>query len=251
MVTPPPADDASSFAANPAPKTSSGPTQHGPVINPPDSLAPPEPSESTAATTPADSSAPVVDGTPYVVKKGDSLARIARRHHVALAQLKTANSLPNDKLNIGQKLVIPNHAAKMASTDSSALAATPQMTAIDTPVTSPGATMSADPVVSAPAIASVKTKSSHTHKAAAARHHLYTVVRGDTLTKIARKFRTTANAIMVANNITNASRLSIGKKLRIPSGESRNAAASSAPAAAPEESEPRSTTHGQLANYVP
>jgi len=54
-------------------------------------------------------------------------------------------------------------------------------------------------------------------------HHLYTVVKGDTLTKIAHRFRTTPSAIMTENNITDPTKLSIGKKLRIPSEESRSA----------------------------
>jgi LysM repeat protein len=250
-VTPPPADnDASSVAANPTAQTPSGPVRHGPVINPPEALAPPEPSDSTATTAPADASTPVADGTPYTVKKGDSLARIAHRHHVALVQLKTANSLASDKLKIGQKLVIPNRAEKVAAADITAPAATPEMTSIETStntstdVSEGAATSAATPV------ATTTTKPAHAHKTSSSAHHLYTVVKGDTLIKIARRFRTTPSAIMTANNITNASRLSIGKKLHIPSGESRSAAASSAPAEAPAEQEAKPAAHGQLANYV-
>ena len=251
MVSPPP-DDASSIAASPTSETPSGPLRHGPVINPPDNLAPPADAGSTAlntATTPTtptpiDGATPVADGTPYTVRKGDSLARIAHRHHVALAQLKTANSLTSDRLSIGQKLVIPNRAEKLATADASEAASAPTMSATDT----------ADAGTTAPAVSTASTgttpKHLHLHKTTASGHHLYTVVKGDTLMKIARRFHTTSGAIMVANNITNASRLSIGKKLHIPAGESRSAAAS-VRETAPTERESKTSAHGQLANYVP
>jgi LysM repeat protein len=253
MVSPPP-DDASSIAAGPTSDMPSGPLRHGPVINPPDNLAPPADASSTAlntsttpttpsATTPIDGATPVADGTPYTVRKGDSLARIAHRHHVALAQLKMANSLTSDRLSIGQKLVIPNRAEKLATTDASEAASAPTMSATDTTDSTPA------PAVST-ASTGVEPKHLHLHKTTAASgHRLYTVVKGDTLMKIARRFRTTAGAIMAANNITNASRLSIGKKLHIPSGESRTAA--SARETAPTERASKTAAHGQLANYVP
>jgi LysM repeat protein len=253
-VTPPPSDAALASSSSPTTTTSNS-GQHGPVINPPDALAPPADNTLSASAAPADSSAPVADGTPYTVKKGDSLARIARRHHVALAQLKLANSLSNDRLHIGQKLVIPNRAEKLAGTtttppDASALASTPQLTSADSsaPTTESTTDSTTEPAV---ATTSVGAKPMHTHKlTSSGGRHLYTVVKGDTLSKIARRYHTTASAIMAANNITNASRLSIGKKLHIPSGEARSAA-DSAPVAAPVEPENKSTTHGQLANYVP
>jgi len=100
--------------------------------------------------------------------------------------------------------------------------------------------------VSTPAMASTVTPK-HSHHTAA--HHLYTVVKGDTLTKIARRYHTTTSAIMAANSIPNASRLSIGEKLHIPSHESR-AAATASQEAAPEQPEAHSSAKGQLANYV-
>jgi LysM repeat protein len=130
------------------------------------------------------------------------------------------------------------------------LASTPQLTSADSsaPTTESTTDSTTEPAVASTAFAA---KPMHTHKLmASGSRHLYTVVKGDTLSKIARRYHTTAHAIMAANNITNASRLSIGKKLHIPSGEARSAAAS-APVAAPVEPENKSTTHGQLANYVP
>jgi LysM repeat protein len=185
----------------------------------------------------------------YTVKPGDSLAKIAHRHHVALAKLRAANSLASDSLHIGQKLVIPALAAK--TPDASEALASGTTPAAATPMTT--APM-AQPVQESDGVATTPSATSslatalprHTHKTAGA-HHLYTVVKGDTLTKIARRYHTTTSAIMAANNLTNAGRLSIGQKLHIPPHPSRETAEQ----AAPPEPQPHTAANGQLANYLP
>ncbi len=42
----------------------------------------------------------------YSVKKGDCLTIIARKHHVSVYEIKKWNHLKNDKIDIGQKLII-------------------------------------------------------------------------------------------------------------------------------------------------
>lgn len=48
----------------------------------------------------------------YVVKAGDSLAKIAHRNGTTVAALKQANNLTSDSLKVGQKLVLSGKAAK-------------------------------------------------------------------------------------------------------------------------------------------
>ena len=48
------------------------------------------------------------DGTLYVVKEGDSLARIAKTHKVSVDTIKSANNMTTASLKIGQKLSIPD-----------------------------------------------------------------------------------------------------------------------------------------------
>jgi LysM repeat protein len=105
--------------------------------------------------------APVV-GSEYVVVKGDSLAKIAKKNGVSLKALQAANPgvIPT-KLKVGQKLVIP--AGGKAAADSAA------------------------PTISA--AGDVGTAS-------------YTVKSGDTLTKIAKKNGTTVKAIEAANGLS-------------------------------------------------
>jgi LysM repeat protein len=249
VVTPPPAEDTSTVAANPP---ANGPVRNGPVVNPPSTLASsPEP---TAASVAADAIAPApsatpADGTSYTVKKGDSLARIAHRHHVTVSNLRAANGLAGDGLHIGQKLTIPEKAPKATAVAASEAPAAPAPVS-SAPVAQP--VQDADMTGMAPTGASTTDAlpKHATHKlAGAAAHRSYTVVKGDTLTKIAKRYHTTTSAIMAANNLTNAGRLSIGQKLHIPSREAR--ASATADGATPQEPETHSTAKGQFANYTP
>ena len=43
----------------------------------------------------------------YTVKKGDSLSEIAAKYKISVSQLKKVNKLKSDKLQIGQKLILP------------------------------------------------------------------------------------------------------------------------------------------------
>jgi len=137
------------------------------VSNPPVTV-PPVSTNATPIVPPVNPVVPpVVDnttagGSEYVVVKGDSLAKIAKKNGVTLKALQAANSgVVPTKLKIGQKLTIP--AGGKTSTD----AATPSVAAGgDTG----GAT--------------------------------YVVKSGDTLTKIAKKNGTTAKALQAANGLT-------------------------------------------------
>jgi len=240
---------ATSTAANPKPTV---PARSGPVFDPAPASAP---APATAATTepaptPAYEPAPLLSGTPYVVKAHDSLARIAHQNHTSVAKLKTANSLNSDMLHIGQKLVIPAHAQVAAgsvpatSQDASGSttilgnsASTPSMTIpASTPTAAPTAVTMHEPAAAAPAMTG---------------HHLYTVMKGDTLTKIAHKFKTTPTAIMTANNITDPAKLSVGKKLKIPGQEARSATTTEPPAASqPSQVQTKPATTAQLANFL-
>ncbi len=50
-------------------------------------------------------------GGAYVVKSGDSLFSIAKKHNVPVDQLKAANGLTSGATRVGQSLVIPSAAA--------------------------------------------------------------------------------------------------------------------------------------------
>ncbi|MCX6936641.1 MAG: LysM peptidoglycan-binding domain-containing protein [Verrucomicrobia bacterium] len=153
-----------------------------------------------AAATPAVAGAMTDAANTYAVKPGDTLGAIARKHGTTAAALRTANNLSGDNLRVGQKLVIPGNAAPMTSS-----AATPS-------APSPAAT----PSVAAP-------------RAGGASH---TIVPGDTLGSIARKYGVKAGEIGTLNNITDPAKLRVGQLLKLPSGARSEARPGTTPAIA-------------------
>ena len=131
-------------------------------------------------------------GGDYKIKKGDTLAKIAKANGVSVKAISEANpNLDPSKLKIGQAVVIPAGAARASTT-----AAKPTATSTAPAVESSGKTV--------------------THKVKA----------GDTLTKLARQYGTTASKIREANGMK-TTRLVINKELKIPAPS--KAATNSAP----------------------
>ena len=150
-----------------------------------------------------------IDGQVYTVKITDSYKKIAKTHNITVAQLKEANHIKGDVLHTGQKLIIPPASKTMiAKAESTSLDSAP----------------SAEVPKQSPTIqTAVLTTTTTSEEIGTGHSHLYTIVKGDTVSKIAHRFKTTSAAIMAENNITDPTRLTIGKKLRIPSRESRSA----------------------------
>ncbi len=222
----------------------------------PTNLAPPAEAPATpapaAATTPAPTdvaqATPSTDGAPYTVKSHDSLAKIAHNNHTTVAKLKAANNLTSDKLSIGQKLVIPSK-TQVATTTTPAAATATATDVATTASTSPVVADAPAPVKAAVDTTAKVTKSSSASLTkAVSDHHLYTVVKGDTLTKIAHKFKTTPSALMAANNITDPTKLSIGKKLMIPAKEAHTAKTNEPSVVQPAQVESKAKAAAQLAN---
>ena len=65
----------------------------------------------THAASPSDSGMAQAKYKVYVVKEGDTLGLIARKHGITIAALKKANNLKADRIYVGQKLRIPVKAA--------------------------------------------------------------------------------------------------------------------------------------------
>jgi len=61
-----------------------------------------------------------VDWTEIVVKQGDTLSQIARRHGTDVMSLRLANNLANSRITAGKKLLIPKNAAALKTTPRSA-----------------------------------------------------------------------------------------------------------------------------------
>jgi membrane-bound lytic murein transglycosylase D len=143
----------------------------------------------------------------YVVKRGDTVATVARRNRVKQVDLAAANGLSTrSRLKTGQSLVIPGAPAALLATR------TPRTTpAAATAADGPPATDSTEPAKDAKAT----TVAAATPDAVpAARRIVYRVKRGDTLFEIARLFNTTVAKLkswnqLRSNTITPGARLSI------------------------------------------
>ena len=134
----------------------------------------------------------------YVVVKGDSLSRIAKRHNITVASLKSANSLRSDNIGIGQKLSIP------------------------------GASKAAAMPAPRAAVAKKDVPAKSQHK----------VKRGETFYSIARQHNISVNKLVAANPSVKPTSLRVGQTLNINVAQavptpSRAVAKKSAPKATP------------------
>ncbi|MGH7954202.1 MAG: LysM peptidoglycan-binding domain-containing protein, partial [Limisphaerales bacterium] len=163
-VTPP--EETNNFAPETNPPEmvmSNPPVEPSPIVTNPPIVTP-------TVQTPENS------GTEYVVIKGDSFSKIAKKFGVTVRSLENANpGITPTRLQIGQKLLIP--------AASSGNATTPE-TENSAAATNTGETV-------------------------------YTVKSGDTLTKIARRHGTTVKAIVSENNLSTM-QIKVGQKLKIP-----------------------------------
>ena len=148
----------------------------------------------------AEGAAPAVaagDGK-YSVKSGDSLDRIAKKHHVKVADLRAANDLKSDKLQIGQTLVIPGKTAETAvAAATEGAATTAAVTGTDAVVTGTDAAAAPAPVAVATGTDAAVAPAPAPAPAANTLDH--TVLTGETLESIAEMYSTTVDAIINLN----------------------------------------------------
>lgn len=120
----------------------------------------------------------------YKVQKGDTLSHIAKKYGISVSQLKTLNNLSSDLIYVDQTLKVTSSPTSTAVTGTQA----------KVPATAnvQGKT-AATPVTTSPAVS--KTSSSSISP-------VYTVVKGDTLGKIANQHRIALSDLMKWNNLT-------------------------------------------------
>lgn len=66
----------------------------------------------TPAPAEAPAEPPPPGSTKYTVRQGDSLWKISRKFKISVEALRKANGLKNDRLQIGQELIVPPPSAK-------------------------------------------------------------------------------------------------------------------------------------------
>ncbi len=138
--------------------------------------------------------APVSDVTPattYTIAGGDSLWTIAKRNHLTVSELATANNLKaGTALRPGQKLIIPGKAVSSGSANT--------------------------PAATAAASAAMKTPPAATGAKPAGDSIQHTVKMGESLSVIAKKYGVKQGDVAVANNITDPKTIRAGQILTIP-----------------------------------
>jgi LysM repeat protein len=130
-------------------------------------------------------------GGVYVVRRGDTLYSIARRHGTTVQAIMNANGLRNGNfIWVGQRLTIPGASSGGSSSGG-------------------GSSQGGGTV---PASGSV-----------------HIVSRGETVAGIARRYGTTVAAIATLNGLRNPSLIYVGQRLRIPSGGSSSGGGGTTP----------------------
>ncbi|MDP2879583.1 MAG: LysM peptidoglycan-binding domain-containing protein, partial [Sulfuricella sp.] len=128
----------------------------------------------------------------YAVKKGDTLAGIAKRHKISATQIKALNNLRSNRLSNGQKLVIRQETL-----------AKRKLAAVKGKPVKQAAANKAKPVELAAANSEKRNQ------------RYYTVRRGDTVASIAKRFNVATNDIQRWNNISGKRGLAPGDKVTL------------------------------------
>ena len=168
--------------------------------------------------------------TEHVVRRGESLGKIANRYGVTVASLKRKNGLRKNTIHPGQRLVVP-----MGTYEG-----TPLPIADAQPISVQYGTRSQRPIampdrvevnVSPPVTRASNTvnTSNTTSRVRSGTRVVYTVRRGDTIGEIAEKYNVRTSQIRSWNNIR-GSRINVGQKLTlyVPNRGSSNTASSPA-----------------------
>jgi len=177
-------------------------------------------SPAAIAVTPAKATPDVAPVSTYTVVRGDNLWNLAKKNNLTVSELARANNISTGAiLQPGKKLIIPGKvtpAPKELTAAPAAKATLPEKAAAK------------------PGIDSVK----------------HTVMPGESLSIIARKYQVSTGELAAANNITDPSKVRAGQQLVIPgfkavSGKGATTVAKPA-AAAPAEEKPVAAPHFDL-----
>ncbi|HWW83141.1 MAG TPA: LysM peptidoglycan-binding domain-containing protein [Vicinamibacterales bacterium] len=130
----------------------------------------------------------------YTVKRGETLALIARQLHVSKADLAEANFLPaTARVAVGQKLIVPHETTVLMAASADR----------PVPATEARMTVAQSGQLAEPAATSGRIRT------------VYHVKQGDTLASIAHAFKTNAAAIKTWNPRIQGDRLTAGERLTV------------------------------------
>lgn len=191
------------------------------VVTAPEESAAPMTAESVSAPAPA-------AGKEYVVEKGDSLSKIAKKCGTKIKALREANKLQGDKLKIGQKLIIPEATAEVASPAASvspAALAAPAVPGPEVPVVTPSVETQPTDASTVPAVAPVpSTEPASAAPAAApapdkpvANSGITHIVQpSEDINSVAKLYAVTVDEIVELNQLGINRAVKVGQRLKIP-----------------------------------
>ncbi|RIY32485.1 hypothetical protein CKF54_04745 [Psittacicella hinzii] len=149
----------------------------------------------------------VDSGDTYTVKKGDNITLIAKRHDLEIADLAAFNNVHPDKIRVGQVLKIPQFVVVKEKVDPASSSSSSSNKSSTTPSKSTSAASSSKSTNS-------NTSKASNSKPATPQITTYTVLRGDTLTSIAKKFNMTIAQVKSLNNLK-SNTVYAGQKLKV------------------------------------
>jgi LysM repeat protein len=98
-------------AADAASAPSAPATVAGAGSVPPDSAPAPAPAATSSSKSKTSGAKASSGGTKYVVKKGDTLGKIAKAHGTTVKAIKLANGLSSDQISVGKTIKLPGKGA--------------------------------------------------------------------------------------------------------------------------------------------
>ncbi|MCK5926280.1 MAG: LysM peptidoglycan-binding domain-containing protein [Methylococcales bacterium] len=148
----------------------------------------------------------------HVIRSGDTLGEIAQRYNVTVSQILAVNPRIRNahRIRVGQVIRIPSRKPRTSSRTRSR-SKSPRSARASR---SPRPVEPVKPVETTP----VEENSPKAEEKKAEISNVYTIKRGDSLDKIARKYNMSLGKLLKANpSIKNANRIRIGQKIIIPS----------------------------------
>lgn len=138
----------------------------------------------------------------HTVKKGETLYNLSKRYNVKISDIRSANDLTGNKIDLGQTLTIPSQSKTLSLNT-----ATSQPVLAQAPVKDTGVIKTSPEAVKR-VVVPVQAET----------NAIYAVLPKDTLYSISRRSCVKIEDLATANNISDPNTLKPGQKLNLPDG---------------------------------
>lgn len=156
----------------------------------------------------------------YIVKRGDTLSKIAAKYGTTYQKLAEYNGIKNPRLiRVGQKIRIPNVEEKVEEKKEDIIYTVKRgdtLSKIATKYNTTYQKLAEYNNIKNPSLISVGQQIKIPNTEVKKEDIIYTVVKGDSLSKIARKYGTTYKEIAKLNGISFPYIIRVGQKIKIP-----------------------------------